>query len=302
MDINSPDNAGDDVPVVARHPLLLKLMATIIGVVGITLIVAETTRRPAVTFLVIISLAIAALSVVLWIYACESLTATSSGIVWRRLLRGRRRLEWPEVDTITDRETAVVLRCSWRGTEIPISRRLPQVNEILDAARKHVAVETMLVPQTSLSLPATFYVGLNVLGVWLGYVAFVLVVGALAIWSRELVLACVMLAGAVLTATRVPYLWFDIHGDRFVLQKIVSRTTVPFTVVESIQIDTTTFYDLRYIKCGQLTNNKIVLRLAMNNKIEFAPRSGALAVSIVAQNAIESWRRSVTSPPETTVR
>lgn len=248
--------------------------------------------RPAEVEFVFLGFGFLAGAVLLFFHLSETVDVSQNGLVWRQLFRSRRELAWSEIDAACDRETAILFRCSWKGTTIRISRWLPGFDDALSAAQKFIAVDALLTPQWKIPLPAKFRVGWNNLAGSIVIGVLGAGMGAIAALAQDSFVALFAVSLAAFAAWILPYLKLEIHEDRFELVKPWRRRIVEMAQVESVAFDTTEFHGHHGIKAGQLTSNLVVVKTADGTTLEFAPRTGALATWLCASAAVEASRAS----------
>jgi hypothetical protein len=219
----------------------------------------------------------------------ETVTANRQGLVWKKWFRPTRQILWSEIDEATDSETRLHVGCSWRATRIGLSRRLQCFVPLLDAVNEQSQIKTLLQAHSSGPLPATFRVGWNELTGVLIFGPLAIGLALLAAVVQDPTIAGFAAAALGLTVFGAPYLRCRIFADRFEFRSVLKTTVVPFSDLVSFEFDSEEFHS-HGIKVGQLTNHKLLFYLVNDHRLEFAPRSGALAMRYCATAAVESWR------------
>lgn len=287
------DNPGAnaDHTVVASHPRTNKWIGILGAVVGCALVAGGVVQRPIDAGVTVTGAAFAVFGTFLFVHANESLTASATGLVWTRLFRGTRSLDWGEIDAATDRETALWLRCSWRGVEIRASRWLVGFDEVVTAMRRHIEIDALLAPQWNVPLPASFATAWNMLtGIAVFVLAGIATAVVASIWHdpSAIVAACVLFGIAL---WQTPFLKCEVHADRLVLKKPLKSIAISYAQVTSVALDSTEFREQHGLRTGQLTSNRVVILLTDGEDISFAPRSGALAMGLCVNVAVHAWRK-----------
>jgi hypothetical protein len=248
--------------------------------------------QPREPFVIIVGAGFVALSAAMAWNCSESVIADSHGIAWHKWLCGRHELLWSDIDEVQDRETRLYVGCSWRGTRIGLSRRLHGFESVLNALKNQSNVQDLLVNQPHAPLPANFSVGWNALSGVLVIGPLGICLGILAALGEEPVLAAVSVAAIGLCVWGAPFLRCRIHENRVELRGVLRTYVVPFSNLASIEFDSEEFHT-HGIKVGQLTNHKLVFCMTEGERLEFAPRTGALAMWYCATAALESWRAAI---------
>jgi hypothetical protein len=277
--------------LVARHDFLMRMFPPLAAIAFLALALAAVLDQPLdwrlSAGLGFGSLFFAAMSVL----GSERVTVSRDALAWHRWLHTPRTLKWSEVDEFLERDLDVLVRCSWKGITIPISRSFSDFRLVILEVTARIRGDLLPRVSEKVSLPVRYAFSAITLT---RYGVFVVIFSLLSFiaWTRDdLVWASILATASVLLSASFPRC-LEVHSDRIVRRHLCWRRAIYFERLDSVKIGSTTIKGAWGVPEGVIADTAIIFTLNEGGCYEFLPRSGVLTVLSVVNAAFDDWQRN----------